>query len=149
MIRFEQNLIYGIVIIWIIAVVLAELSNAYRLKSIRTLADRKLFGFFLAVLILLLRRTVLEDSPETPFYLFIFYIVIVDYFALYLWGAYAFVRGAHLFSFLVGKNQSYENNWPMSKRLKFCRFFAWTLGVFIMIRASCFIIPWIIVMIMS
>lgn len=124
--------------VWTILVVLTapalvELAHAYRSKSIRTLWNIYTFGYTLAVLTIVLRLTVIHITHETPFYLFMFYLVIVDYSVLYLFDVHGFIRILHLLDVFLGKDPSYET---IRKRLGMCRFVAWTCAVFIIIRAS-------------
>lgn len=128
------------ILVVLTATTLVELTHAYRSKSIRTLWNIYTFGYTLAVLTLVLRLTVIHISPETPFYLIMFYLVIVDYSVLYLFDVYAFIRMIHLLDVLIGKDPSYET---IRKRLGLCRFAAWAFGVIIIIRASPFILLWL------
>lgn len=137
-----QFVFFGIATIWVLLSIIAELANAYRSRSLSVLANRYTVGFTLSILTFLLRLTVVQIEADTPFYLIMFYLGIVDYSALYLLAVHAFVRGAYLLAILVGKRRSYETNWPMPKRLKMCSLAAWTLAVFIIIRVSGFVVAW-------
>jgi hypothetical protein len=137
------QIMLSILIIYVIMTILAELAHAYRSKSVRALWSIYTFGFTLAVLTILLRLTVIHITSEMPFYLIMFYIVMVDYFALYLLSVYVWFRGGYLLALLIGRGHSYKTNWPMQKRLNMYRHFVCGFGVLIIIRAIPYIVFWI------
>jgi len=134
----------GVVAIWVLFTIVAELVHSYRSRSVRVLADRYTLGYILALLTFVVRLTFLQIRPEMPLYMIMFYLGIIDYCSLYLFCVYSFVRGGHMVAILFGKRRSYETNWPVSKRLEMCSLIAWTLAVIVIIRIGGFIVVWLL-----
>jgi len=141
---YQIILIFSILSGYVVLPLLAELAHAYRSKSVMTLWNIYTFGYILTVFTVLLRLTVIHIKSEMPFYIIMFYLVIVDYSVWYLFSVYLWFRGGYLLALLLGRGHSYETDWPMRKRLKMYWHFALGGGVFIIIRAIPYIVFWII-----
>ena len=143
-IGLDQFVSVGVVTIYALLTLFAELLHAYRSRSARVLANRYTFGCALSLLTFLLRLTVIRIRPGMPLWQIVFYLGIVDYCALYLFAAHFFVRGTHFIAILLGRRDFYEANWPMPKRLEMCSLAAWGLAVIVLIRAGSFVVVWLI-----
>lgn len=142
--RLYEIVVYGLAILIVAVSILAEFAQAYRSKSVRSLCNRYTLGYIFAFLLFLLRLTIFQGKAETPFYMIMFYLVIVDYLAMCLIVVYCWHRGVLLVATLFGKSHSYETKMPKAERLKMCRFSIWAFGVYtIIFRAGPFIVIWL------
>ena len=144
MMKFCSVVLLGLFVVIVILTTLAEIVHAFRLRSVKTLMNIYTFGYILAIVIGYLRATgnLLGFNPS--FFIVGFYLSLVDCAAMYLLGAYAFIRGGHLVFDLFGKGQSYEIRCPMQGRLDMCRYIAWTLGLLVIIRIGPFVVIWLL-----
>ncbi len=140
---YYEIVVYGLAILIVAVIILAEIVHAYRSKSVRTLYNRYTLALILSILLFVYRLTSKRFMPELPALLIFFDYLIIDYISLILLNIYVWFRGGLLVGALFGKRHSFETKMPYAERKKMCRFCIWTLGVyFIITRAGAIIVIW-------
>ncbi len=138
-------MVYSLAILFVAVLILAEIVNASRSRSVRTLYNRYTLACLASFLIFILRQTVIQINQETHFFLYLFDFIIMDYVSLILLNIYFWFRGGPLVAAMIGKRDSYETRCPEAERKKMCWFCIWTLGVyFIILRAGSIFVVWLI-----
>ena len=142
---YYDIVVYGLVILIVAVIILAEIVQLYRSKSVGSLYNKYILAFIIAFLLFLLRLTIMQVKSRTPIYLIVFYLVVVDYLGQCLFFVYFWLRGILIVVDTFGIRNYFEIKIPHTERLKMCKLCMWAFGIYaIIVRAGPFVVIWLI-----